>query len=76
MGLVADILDLFYAHGEHLSDKERVELKAKFEQRRKELQKALDAIDRGLTALAATPPAKKRPRRKAVKRGSKRVKRT
>lgn len=72
MGLVADILDLFHAHGEQLSDQERAELKTKLEQRRRELQKALDAIDRGLDALSAARPAKKRPRRKAVKRGSKR----
>jgi hypothetical protein len=75
MGLVADILDLFYAHGEQLSDQERAELTAKLEQRRKELQKALDAIERGLDALGAAGPAKKakkRPRRKAVKRGSRR----
>jgi hypothetical protein len=74
MGLAADILDLLYTHGVTLNDTERAELKARFEQRKKELQQALVAIDRGLAVLGAPRP-KKRPRRKAVKRGSRRSRR-
>jgi hypothetical protein len=71
MGLAADILDLFHGHTEELTAAQKRELIVKFEKRKDDLEKALEAVKHGLAVLGAAP-TKRRPRRKAVKRRTKR----
>jgi hypothetical protein len=58
---IKDVLKL--VKFDELTDEQRSELRQKFQERRRDLQAALKAIDQGLEALAAKPKSKRTAKR-------------
>jgi hypothetical protein len=64
-----DILKLLKYEG--FSNKQRNELKKKFEEHKRNLEAAIRAVDRGIEALAKKPKTKRTAKRRTVRRPTK-----